>query len=141
MSTKEFPITEPKQFPTGEQIVKRIEETHLKKQITKMNSQTKTKTRANHPLYPILTPEDKSPIRARVRDCTYNRFPPEVQSAIRSINRGAFGKLRCIHVTQYSTGVYDIRLNDDSSIIINRDAGKKTRQRKNKNKKKSRRFR
>jgi hypothetical protein len=140
MSTKEYPITESKQFPTGEQIVKRIEETHLKKQITKMNSQTKT--RANHPLYPILTPEDKSPIRSRVRNCDYHRLPQEVQSAIRSINRGAFGKLRCIHVTQYSTGVYDIRLNDDSSIIINRDAGKKTRRRKNKNKKnKSRRFR
>ena len=140
MSKKEYPISESRQYPTGEQIIKRKEETHLKEQMTKMNSHNKT--RVNHPLYPILTPADKSPIRSRVRDCTHNRFPPEVQSAIRSINRGAFGKLRCIHVTQYSTGVYDIRLNDDSSIIINRDAGKKTRRRKNKNKKnKSRRSR
>ena len=97
------------------------------------------KKKVNHSLYPILTPAHKSPITSRVRDCNHHTLPPEVQSVVRSINRGAFDKLYCTYVIQYSTGVYDIHLDDGSSIVVNVDrsaAGKKTRRIK---KKKSRR--
>ena len=162
MSTKEYPIAESKAYPTGTQISaklqekeealittpkktfpsgstikKRIEATHLKEQIAKMNSHTKTK--ANHSLYPLITPADKSPIRRRVRDCDYNRLPLKVTNSIASIQR--VHNLTCTHVIQYNTGVYEINLNNGASFAVNVNrnaAGKKTRRQK---KKKSRRSR
>jgi hypothetical protein len=162
MSTKEYPIAESKAYPTGTQISaklqeeketlittpkkkfpsgatikKRIEATHLKEQIAKMNLQKTTKK--NHSLYPLIIPEDKSPIRARVRNCDYHRLPLKVTNSIASIQR--VHNLTCTHIIEYSTGVYEINLNNGASFAVNVNrnaAGKKTRRQK---KKKSRRTR
>jgi len=113
---REFPITPNKTFPKI----------------------PKNMTSKNGPLYPLITSATKSPTEIKRRECNYNRLPHKVRYAIASE-----GSRNCKYVIQYSMGVYEIRLENGNSIIVNTSSGYgsgiKTRKIKNK-KKKSRRF-
>jgi len=112
---REFPITSNKKFPKI----------------------PKNMTSKNGPLYPLITPATKSPTEKIRRKCNYCRLPDNVRYAI-----VIEGSKNCNHVIQYSNGVYEIRLDNGNSIIVNTTSGYgsgvKTRRIKNK-KKKSRR--
>ena len=97
----------------------------------------KNMTSKNGPLYPLITPATKSPTERKRRECNYNRLPHKVRYAIASA-----GTRNCNHVIQYSIGVYEIRLENGNSIIVNTTSGYgsgiKTRRIKNKKKKSKR---
>ena len=130
MSTaqKEFPITTPKKrFLTLEQ-----KEQEQKEQ---QKEQEQKGTIKNSSLYPLITYATKSPTEKIKRECNYYKLPPKVRFAIANE-----GSRNCKHVNQYSIGVYEIRLENGNSIIVNTHSGYgsgiKTRRQKNKNKNK-----
>lgn len=98
----------------------------------------KNMTSKNGPLYPLITSATKSPIERKRRECNYTKLPHKVRYEI-----ARAGTRNCKYVNQYSIGVYEIRLENGNSIIVNTRSGYgsgiKTRKIKNK-KKKSRRF-
>lgn len=89
----------------------------------------KNMTSKNGPLYPLITSATKSPTERKRRECNYNKLPPKVRYAIASA-----GSKNCNYVIQYSMGVYEIRLENGNSIIVNTTSGYgsgiKTRQQK-----------
>jgi len=94
----------------------------------------KNMTSKNRPLYPLIISATKSPTERKRRECNYNRLPYKVRYEI-----ARAGSTNCNHVIQYSIGVYEIRLENGNSIIVNTTSGYgsgvKTRQRQNKKKK------
>ena len=131
MSTaqKEFPITTPKKrFLT-------LEQKEQQKEQQQQQQQQQKGTIKNSSLYPLITYATKSPTEKKRRECNYYKLPLKVRSVIASE-----GSRNCKHVNQYSIGVYEIRLENGNSIIVNTHSGYgsgiKTRRRKNKNKNK-----
>ena len=78
----------------------------------------KNMTSKNGPLYPLITSATKSPTERKRRECNYNRLPYKVRYAIASE-----GSKNCDYVIQYSIGVYEIRLENGNSIVVNTRSG------------------
>lgn len=78
----------------------------------------KNMTSKNGPLYPLITSATKSPTERKRRECNYNRLPEKVRYEI-----ARAGSRNCDYVIQYSIGVYEIRLENGNSIIVNTTSG------------------